>query len=263
MQTLITTNAIVLNRRLWSESSQIVTLVTPDLGKLGAVARGARKIASELGPALEPITESEIVLSLSPRNDLAHVRSADILEHFPGVKRSLVKVALAGALCELVDRAMPHDEPNEPIYRHVRLALSGVEAADDRTAVNWLWRAAYELAADLGYAMQFDRCARCGSTDRPQPGFSAGEGGPVCAGCHTGAALSWLPDTPETLRWLAAAPPERVASRRIPKRVNRDIRLLFEEYFRYHIPSFDRLRSLDMLNLPPLSSPPQRQRPTQ
>ncbi len=258
MPTLITTDAIVLNRRLWSESSQIVTLVAHDLGKLSVVARGARKITSELGPALEPITESQVVFSRSSRGNLAHVRSADIIEYFPGVKRSLVKVALASALCELVDRAMPEDEPNEPLYEHVRTALLGMERAEDRLAVNWLWRAGYELAADLGYGMQFDRCVRCGSDEAPHPRFSLNEGGPVCRNCTAEFTRLWLPETQLALLRLRTALIEEahrdeLFTRRITKPVNRDLRDLFEAYFRYHIPNFERLKSLDILTslLPP------------
>jgi len=257
MPTLITTDAIVLNRRLWSESSQIVTLVAHDVGKLSVVARGARKITSELGPALEPITESQVVFSRSSRGNLAHVRSADIIEYFPGVKRSLVKVALASALCELVDRAMPEDEPNEPLYGHVRTALLGMERAEDRLAVNWLWRAGYELAADLGYGMQFDRCVQCGSLEAPHPYFSLAHGGPVCAACTAEGMQRWLPETQIALLRVRIAPLEKAASdelftRRISKRINRDIRSLFDAYFRYHIPNFERLKWLDILtSLPP------------
>jgi DNA repair protein RecO (recombination protein O) len=257
--TLVTTNALVLNRRPWSESSQIVCLISPDLGKLRAVARGARKVPSELGPAVEPITESQFVLSRSPRSDLAHVRAADVLEYFSGVKRSFVKVALASALCELVDRVVPEEVPQEGMYGRVRAALAGMEGAHERTAVNWLWRAAYELAGDIGYAMQFERCVRCGSESRPHPVFSAGEGGPVCGNCRGEAQLPWTPETQEVLRWIATAPLDQIPLRQIPKAQNRGIRTLFEEYFRWHIPNFDRLRWLDMLTITPPWSSPERQ----
>jgi len=250
--TLVTTHALVLSRRPWSESSQVVTLLTPDLGKLRAVARGVRRLKSEVGPALEPITESEVVLSQSPRSDLAQIRSAEVEEFYSGLKRSLVRVALAGALCELADRAMPEEEANLPLYEHVRTALRGIERSDDRPAVNWLWWAALQLAADLGYAMQFGACVRCGSTELPHPEFSAAEGGPVCANCRAADrratdCRAWFPETQRTLLRLAEVSAEELVSHRIPKQINREIRALLEEFFRFHIPGFDRLKSLDIL----------------
>jgi len=247
MPTFLTTNALVLSRHPWSETSQIVTLLTPSLGKVGVVARGARKMTSEFGPALEPITEAQVVLSLSSRSDLANVRSADVEEHFPNIRRSLVKISLASALCELAERAVAEGEPNEPLYGHLRQGFAGMDQAQERLAVNWLWRAAIDVAADLGYGMQFDRCVRCRARNRPHPGFSSAEGGPVCPDCRAEGDQTWLAETQETLGRLAAELPDGVAGRRIRKRVNWDIRKLFEQYFRYHIPNFDRFRSLEML----------------
>jgi len=245
--TLITTMALILGRRPWSESSQIVTMMTPDQGRLNAVARGARKLTSEMGPALEPITESQVILSQSPRSDMANVRSAEIVEHFAALRHSLVRVTVASAACEFAARALPEGEANPSAYDHVRTALAGIAATADRDAVNWLWRGLMDLAGDLGYAMQFDRCVQCGASDLPHPAFSVADGGPVCERCSAATMRPWLPETQAALIRLAAASAGAVGADRITKRVNRDIRGLVEEYFRYHIPGFDHLRSLDVL----------------
>jgi DNA repair protein RecO (recombination protein O) len=245
--TLTTTNAITLGRRPWSESSQIVTLVTPGLGRLGAVARGSRKMTSDIGPAFEPITESEVVLSQSANNDLAQVRSADVIEYFSALKKSFVRVTLATALCELTSRALPEAEANEVAYEHLRMALSGIDGASDRDAVNWLWWFCLALASDVGYAPQFDSCVNCGTEERPHRWFSAADGGPLCDKCQGQHLRGWLPETQEALRRLLNAGRDQIETERIGKAVNREVRSLIEGYYRYHVPGFSALKSLDML----------------
>ena len=247
MSTLVTTYAIMLNRRPWSESSQIVTMLTPEHGRLGVLARGARKLTSGFGPALEPITESEVVLSLSPRSDLAHLKTADAVEFFGEAKRSFVRVTLAMALCELAGRVVPEGEANPAAYEHVRAGLAGIDRTGDRDAVNWLWWSALALAADLGYAVQADSCVHCGSADGPHRWFSAAEGGPVCADCGGTALRQWDGATQEGLRWLLHAAVADIGERRLDKPVNRELRRLVEDYYGYHIPNFSHLKSLDLL----------------
>ena len=234
-------------------------MVTPEQGRIGAVARGARTFASGLGPGLEPITESEVVLSISPRSDLAHVKTADPVECYGGLKRSFVRVTLATALCELAGRALPEGEANPSAYGHVRDGLTGMERSDDRDAINWLWWSALALAGDLGYAVQADACVNCGSTDRPHRWFSAADGGPLCANCEGAHLRRWQPETQDVLRWLLHTAADRIGERRIEKAVNREMRAVLEDYYRYHIPNFTHLKSLDLLtsvSAAAASSPP-------
>jgi len=246
-----TTNALILGRRPWSESSQIVTILTPEIGKLGVVARGARKLKTGVGPALEPITESELVLSLNREGDLGHVRSAEVVEFFSSLKHSFVRVTLGNALCELVDRTVPEYEESTSVYRHLRTGLTGVDLAADRDAINWLWWTALALASDLGDGLQFDECVCCGNAERPHPWYSVAEGGPVCGNCDVHAKQRWLVDSQDVLRWLSHASRDNVADRRISKKTNGDIRSLIERYYRYHVPNFDHLRSLKLLTADP------------
>ena len=247
MPQLLTTPAVVLSRRPWSDTSQIVSVITPEHGIKGAVARGAKRAKSGIGPALEPITHSEIVLSVPASGGMAHVRSADVIEFYSGLKSSLVRVALASALCEFVSRVLPEDEANALAYEHLQTALACIDGADDRDAVNYLWWGVLRIVQDVGYALQVDSCTNCGSSDAKLRWFSPADGGPICENCTGENLRAWMSDTREALAWLIAETPEGLASRRIPKRVNHDIRALVEDYLRYHVPNFDHLRALDLL----------------
>ena len=247
MSNPVTTTALVLSRLPWSETSQIVTVITPDLGRIGAIARGAKRASGGVGPALEPVTESQIVLTPSTSGTLAHIQSADVQDYFSATKRSLTRIALSLALCELASRATAEGEENRQAFNHLRAVLHGIDSSTDRDAVNWLWWGVLRVIDDLGYGIQVAECARCGSRTTPHRWFAPAEGGPVCGSCTGENLRVWAPETQETLGWLLSTEIDDLPSHRIPKRVNRDIRNLLEDYLQYHVPYFERLKSLDVL----------------
>ena len=51
------TDAIVLSRFDYGEADRILTLITPDGGKLKAIAKGIRRPTSRIGGSLEPFAE--------------------------------------------------------------------------------------------------------------------------------------------------------------------------------------------------------------
>ena len=51
------TDAIVLSRFDLGEADRVLTLITPEHGKLKAIAKGVRRPTSRLGGSLEPFAE--------------------------------------------------------------------------------------------------------------------------------------------------------------------------------------------------------------
>src|SRR5207302_46213 len=70
------TEAIVLRSIRYGEADRILHLYTPDHGRVGAIARGARRARSRFGARLEPFLHIRIVLHQG-RGDLHTVTSAD------------------------------------------------------------------------------------------------------------------------------------------------------------------------------------------
>ena len=58
-----TTEAIVLSRFDLGEADRVLTLITPGIGKLKAIAKGIRRPTSRLGGSLEPFAELTVALA--------------------------------------------------------------------------------------------------------------------------------------------------------------------------------------------------------
>jgi len=54
--------AIILSRTDFGEADRIITFLTPDRGKLKAIAKGVRKSRSKLAGALEVFSVSQILV---------------------------------------------------------------------------------------------------------------------------------------------------------------------------------------------------------
>src|SRR3990170_5452739 len=65
------TDAIVLSRFALGEADRVLTVITPELGKLRVIAKGVRKPTSRIGGTLEPFAELRL--------QLAHGRTFEVV----------------------------------------------------------------------------------------------------------------------------------------------------------------------------------------
>src|SRR5215217_2712880 len=70
------TEAVVLRSIRFGEADRVLHLYSPDRGRVGAVAKGVRRVKSRLGGRLEPLMRSRLVLH-EGRGELCTVSQAD------------------------------------------------------------------------------------------------------------------------------------------------------------------------------------------
>lgn len=87
----ITTTGIVLSRTNYGEADRIITVLTPDQGKLRLVARGVRKIKSKMAGGLELFSVSDITY-IRGRNDLGTLISSRLKQHYERIVQDIDRV---------------------------------------------------------------------------------------------------------------------------------------------------------------------------
>src|SRR5258708_37849791 len=96
---IVTTEGIVLKTHALGDTSRIVTAYTRDHGMQKLVAKGARKLPSRFGYALEPLSRSRLVFSWEPDRDLHLLSKADAVDPLRSPLRALARLRPAqGAL---------------------------------------------------------------------------------------------------------------------------------------------------------------------
>lgn len=169
----------------YGEADRILHLYTPHHGRVGAIAKGARRTRSRFGARLEPFFHVRVVLR-EGRGDLYTVTSADTLAAHGPLRDHAATLDAAARACDAVARLFETGDPHPEVFRLLTngLALLASDASHGRAATSLAFRLKLLLAA--GVVPQLTACASCGTTEH-LVGFSGAAGGVVCGSCEATA----------------------------------------------------------------------------
>ncbi len=181
--------AIVLRHADWGEADRLLTLFTREMGKLRAVAKGARKARSRKAGHLEPFTH--VRLQLAKGRDLPIVTQADTVDAYIPLRDDLIKTGYAAYAAELLDRFTYEEETESSTpFRLLAETLGRISQESDA----WLAVRYYEmrLLDHLGFRPQLFKCANCEEKIEPvDQFFSPLAGGVICPRCGVGLPGLW------------------------------------------------------------------------
>src|SRR2546423_675612 len=128
---LVSTDAMVLRSYNLGEADRIVVCFTRSAGLVRAVAKGARRMKSRFGAALEPFTLIRLAFYERENRELVSISNAEILKsHFDLAAQLEVSQVLA-YIGELVGDFAPPHEANEKLFRMVAACIEALEAAPE------------------------------------------------------------------------------------------------------------------------------------
>src|SRR5436305_15097079 len=105
---------IVLKAYNYGEADHILTLFTPNAGKLRAVAKGVRRTKSRMAGHLDLFTRSSLLVARGRQLDI--VTQAETLENFRAMREDLVRLSYGHYVSELLDSFSAEGLANEPLY---------------------------------------------------------------------------------------------------------------------------------------------------
>ncbi len=108
------TTAIVLKRIDYGEADRIVTVLTPDAGKLSLMAKGARRVKSKLAGGIELLSTSEINY-IAGKGSLDTLVSSRLIRHYGLIVQNIDRTMLAYELIKLLDK-VTEDQPETAYY---------------------------------------------------------------------------------------------------------------------------------------------------
>ena len=179
------TEGVVLRSIRYGEADRVLHLYTADRGRVGAVAKGVRRVRSRLGGRLEPLSRVNLVL-YEGRGELSTVSQVDTVHAHSALRDRRASLERGTQACEAVLRLMDSSEPNRPAYNLLcnELALLDAHPPLATRGQALAFRAKLLLAA--GFAPELSACAACGESEH-LGAFSPSAGGVVCSGCEAGS----------------------------------------------------------------------------
>jgi DNA repair protein RecO (recombination protein O) len=109
------TEAVVLRSIRYGEADRILHLYSKTRGRIGAIAKGARKPKSRFGGRLEPFFRLDLILH-EGRGELLTVTNASTLDGYPRLRASGPALNAGARACDAVLRLLDSAEPNPPAY---------------------------------------------------------------------------------------------------------------------------------------------------
>jgi DNA repair protein RecO (recombination protein O) len=144
------TEAIILRRTNYGEADRILNLLTPERGKLSAIAKGVRKSKSKLAGGLELFATCDITL-LGGKSDMYTVSSARLVKFYGDILKDYDRMQLAYELVKMINRAT--ETVSEPEFYYLlrdSLVYLGELSVDYRVVELWF---RLHFAAALGVGL--------------------------------------------------------------------------------------------------------------
>lgn len=174
------TEAIILRRKDFGEADRVLTLFTPDLGKIRVVGKGIRKPRSRKAGHLELFTRAKLLLAKG--RDLDVVTQAETIDAHRAVREDLLRGAHAAYVVELLDKFTPDEQESRELYNLLAQALHWLCDAPDVALTTRYYE--LHLLSMAGYQPELARCVLGGEKIVAEDQyFSVTEGGVVCPQC--------------------------------------------------------------------------------
>jgi DNA repair protein RecO (recombination protein O) len=120
------THGIILRTRLLTETSLIVEWLTPDLGRISTVAKGARRQKSPFRGKLDLFYEADFSFTRSRRSELHTLGEVSLREIHSGLRRDLGYVQQASYFAALIEQTTERETPLPGIHELMRSALASM-----------------------------------------------------------------------------------------------------------------------------------------
>jgi DNA repair protein RecO (recombination protein O) len=135
----IVTTGIILSRTDYGEADRILTVLTPDQGKLRLKARGVRKIKSKLAGGIELFSTSNITFIEGKGGiGLATLISTRLIKHYGRIVHDINRVQLGYELIKILNKAT-EDQPEAEYYRLLDQAFAALDDPKIETELIRTW----------------------------------------------------------------------------------------------------------------------------
>jgi DNA repair protein RecO (recombination protein O) len=213
---------ICLRKHEYSETSQILTLLSREHGLLRLIAKGAHRRtkagASKFDGGVDLLDLGDAVFSLRLEKDLATLCEWSLRDGHLELRSILRSLYLGQYAAELVSLLVQEHDPHPTLFDRLEQTIS--ELSTPRAEEVFL-AFQLDLFQETGYLPNLDACANCAAsfTDRQPWSFWPAKSGLVCRACET-VAPDRVPLDPRLLTLVGnilKLPRQNGSLQRLPK----------------------------------------------
>ncbi len=244
MSEIIKTEALVLSKLNYGDTSSIVALFTKDYGRLSAIIKGSRGPKSKIGSIADPLNHLQVILYKKDTREIQILSSADIISHFSRIKEDLEKLKYSYAILELVKKLIPEHEVNERLFNGLSRIFYLFENSEEHPKILFS-RFFMFFLTELGYAVQIQKCSACGKSNLDNMNLAYNfELGILCKDCKTGYIESFQINS-ELFNYLQCLKQNKKITYEKEQIYDKAIMFL-ESYLKFHITDFSGIKSFQL-----------------
>lgn len=225
---IIKTKGIVILESNMSDYDKMVTILTPNMGKIGCAARGSRRPKSTLMAGTQFLSFSDFIIYSSPSS--YSINSCDTIEVFYNIRNDINKLMYASFITRLIYDVT---DENQYTYNILQLLLNTLYmiSESDKNLDFILSVFELRLMVYLGFTPQLSKCTNCGNTENISY-FSIKDSGYKCNNCGKldKAAIQINQDTFNSLKYIISAPAKKIFSFSISEESIKELKLISNLY---------------------------------
>jgi DNA repair protein RecO (recombination protein O) len=158
------THGIILRTRPLTETSLIIHWLTPELGRIATVAKGARRPKSPFAGRLDLFYAADFSFSRSRRSDLHNLREVKLHETHGSIREGILKLQQAGYAAACIEQATETDTPLPEIFELTRGFLKHL--CGQKPQPQNIFALELKLLRELGLAPDFEETRLTPGTKR-------------------------------------------------------------------------------------------------
>ncbi len=240
---LFKTSGVIIKSADYKENDKLLWIYTEELGKITAIAKGAKKNKSRLFSVTSPLCYSDYVVFKG--KNLFNLQEGKIINSFKGLMSNLDKLTYASYVCELIDIGLEDGEIDKNLYIEFikTLYLLDTDAIDYELLIRSF---ELKLLKATGYGINLETCSICKRKIRTSKYINLQSYGGICENCNKDHSIHISKEAYAALKFLNKID----ASRIYMMKLSDDIKKQIEKINLYFISTnYSRKpKSLEMLN---------------
>ena len=239
----LTDNAICIRDLDWSESSQVVVLLTQTHGKIRGLAKGSRRnspsATARFSGGINLLSQGQVVVTTKKDTQLASVTEWDLQEDHYHLRTSLLAQWSAMFAADLANALLADEDPHPGAFNAMQSLLTAL--ADEDAIGAALLRFQWALLVDVGYQPELENDVETGTS---LPGAKAYSFDPKLGGLTTRNGMHdehWRvrAETVELLRAVANGETPESFDRDVIERANRLLCTYFRSLIDKQLPTMN------------------------
>ncbi|KMK75958.1 DNA repair protein RecO [Alkalihalobacillus pseudalcaliphilus] len=219
---------IVIRSSDYGETNKIVTLFTKELGKIGVMARGAKKPKSRVASISQLFIHGQYLIQKS--QGLSTLSQGEIINTYKSIRHDLFLAAYGSYMIELLDRLTDEKEKNPSLFNLIQQMLFYLDEGVDPEVLLSIYE--MKMLDQAGAKPQIDACTSCSQPNIPVA-FSIKEAGFLCEKCRHLDEYAFMINekTAKLLRLFYYMDMERLGVISLKETTKKEIRTIISTYY--------------------------------